>query len=364
MLQYKKILVSGGAGFIGSAVVRFLIQQQHVDVVNVDALTYAGNLTRFAQLDETGDAAQHHFFHQNICELEALKKLFSLQQPDAVIHLAAETHVDRSIDEPSEFVRTNVQGTMNMLEASRSYWQTLPAKDRRSFRFIHVSTDEVYGDLAETALATTETQRYAPNSPYAASKAGADHLVRAWHQTYGLPAIVTMGCNNYGAYQHPEKLIPHMVLNALNGQPLPIYGDGLQKRQWLHVDDHARALWCVLNGGQIGQSYHIATRDVVTNMDVVHMICDALESCRPSNQTIDVSYDSLIKHVLDRPGHDRRYELNAEKLHAELGWQPEVSFKEGLNRVVKWYVEHEWWWQALLKQGYDLQRLGLMKSKV
>ena len=358
MLQYNKILVSGGAGFIGSALIRFLIQQQHADVVNVDALTYAGDFSRFAQLNAV-EVSHHHFVHQDICELDALKTLFMQQQPDAVIHLAAETHVDRSIDGPSAFMRTNVQGTMNMLEASRCYWQQLSAEKKKHFRYIHISTDEVYGGLGEHEPATKESQCYAPNSPYAASKAGGDHLVRAWHQTYGLPVILTMCCNNYGEYQHPEKLIPHMVLNALKGLPLPVYGDGLQKRQWLHVNDHVRALWQVLHEGQVGQSYHIATPDVVTNIDVVHMICDALEALCSSNETIGASYASLIQHVQDRPGHDRRYELDAGKLQCELHWQPSVSFADGLREVVAWYVAHQPWWQNLLDQGYSLHRLGL-----
>lgn len=352
----RRILVSGGAGFIGSALVRYLVNVQQLEVINVDALTYAGDLSA---LSAVGESARHFFYRQDIRDADALAQLFMKTQPQAVMHLAAETHVDRSIDAPEVFVQTNVLGTLNMLEAARAYWQQLPAAQQAQFRFLHVSTDEVYGDLAAGAEPADEQTPYAPSSPYAASKAGADHLVRSWYRTYGLPVLLTHCCNNYGAYQYPEKLIPHMILNALAGQPLPVYGDGLQQRQWLFVDDHVRALWRVLCAGRVGESYHISVPETMSNLDVVRQICHVLEALVPVHPQAVKSYASLIRHVPDRPGHDRRYALSSDKIRHELGWLPQVSLEQGLRQTVAWYVQNPSWWQQVLARGYDLQRQGL-----
>lgn len=353
--RQRKILVTGGAGFIGSALVRMLVEEG-VHVVNVDALSYAGDLSTLDELTVKG-AAHHHFYHLDICDASVIKQVFELEKPDAVMHLAAETHVDRSIDEPVQTVHTNVIGTLNMLEAARVYWQGLPDTQRKDFRFLHVSTDEVYGDIALGADASTEGDAYAPNSPYSASKAGADHLVRAWHKTYGLPVLLTHCCNNYGMYQHPEKLIPHMILSALSGKILPVYGDGLQMRQWIFVEDHVRALWHVLLHGVAGETYHIGTEESINNIDLVRLLCSQLEKLVPASEEGVESYEALIRHVADRPGHDRRYALATGKLK-ELGWRSEITLEEGLFKTVMWYVTHQSWWQRLIDSGYKLQRQG------
>lgn len=361
--DFQRVLVSGGAGFIGSALVRMLVGSEDVEVINVDALTYAGDLSALDEVTRGRYAGRHYFFPIDINDSDALKNLFLRMRPQAVIHLAAETHVDRSIDTPLAYVQTNVVGTLNMLEAARMYWNTLPKPGREKFRFLHVSTDEVYGDIAPDALPVDELGRYAPSSPYAASKAGADHLVRAWHRTYGLPICVAHCCNNYGAYQHPEKLIPHMIFNALSGKALPIYGDGQQQRQWVHVDDHVRGLWRVLQQGHVGESYHIGAPDSLKNIDLVNELCDALETIIPARQLGIASYHALITHVPDRPGHDRRYALSTAKIASELGWRPQVSITEGLLQTVSWYARNREWWQAKLTSGYQLQRQGIIKDE-
>ena len=358
--RQQKILVTGGAGFIGSALVRMLAATEGVHVANVDALSYAGDLSSLSGFSAQGQS-KHCFYHLDICDAPALKALFIKEQPDAVMHLAAETHVDRSIDSPVQAVQTNVMGALSLLEAARAYWQGLAGVDRerqKAFRFLHVSTDEVYGDIALDAQPSVEGDAYAPNSPYSASKAGADHLVRAWHETYGLPVLMTHCCNNYGMYQHPEKLIPHMILNALAGNPLPIYGDGKQQRQWIFVEDHVRALWQVLQRGVVGETYHIGAGESISNIDLVRMLCAGLEK-----QMGGGAYESLITHVADRPGHDRRYALATDKIRA-LGWLPEVNFEQGLLRTVHWYVKNKLWWQHVIDKGYALNRQGQVKGGV
>lgn len=355
----QKILVSGGAGFIGSSLIRLLIQQKSVQVINIDVLNYAGDLSRIDNLTQE-EQARHHFIPIDICDFKALEVVFLKEQPDAVIHLAAETHVDRSIDDPKQVVQTNVIGTLNMLEATRMYWKKLSSSKKSAFRFLHVSTDEVYGNIHSTGSASKEGDLYQPNSPYSASKAGADHLVRAWYHTYQLPVLLTHSCNNYGAYQHPEKLIPHMIFSALKGQMLPIYGDGLQERQWIFVEDHVRALWVVLNEGRIGQTYHIGTDIFMRNIELVHLLCDELEKYLPSQLLGVSSYRSLIHHVADRPAHDRRYALSTQKIAQELGWRAQVTLEEGVSKTVAWYVKNQSWAQRIFDKGYALKRQGLM----
>ncbi len=333
----KTILVTGGAGFIGSALIRQLIDETDVRVVNVDALTYAGNL------DSLGAAQRSHrhlFLHMDIRDREALDRAFREHRPAAVAHLAAETHVDRSIRDPGVFIGTNVEGTSNVLEAARRHWQALPAEDQQRFRVVHVSTDEVYGDLGPGDAPIAEGAPYAPSSPYAASKAAADHLVRAWHRTFGLPALITSGCNNYGPRQYPEKLIPLVILNALDDKPLPIYGSGGNSRDWLYVDDHARALRRLIDAGEPGRTYHVAAHTERSNVAVVSAICAQLDEMAPRAAG---RYAELIRFVPDRPGHDRRYALDDSRLRAELGWRPQVTFETGLRETVRWYLEHPGW---------------------
>jgi dTDP-glucose 4,6-dehydratase len=349
-----RIIVTGGAGFIGSAVCRYLIGQTEHEVLNVDKLTYAGNLT---SLREIADNRRHHFVQADICERKQLDVLFAEFRPQAVIHLAAESHVDRSIDASSAFVNTNIVGTLNLLEASRHYLASGNGIERESFRFVHVSTDEVYGSLGHDGR-FTEATPYAPNSPYAATKAAADHLASAWSVTYGLPVIVSNCSNNYGPYHFPEKLIPLAILNGMEGRPIPIYGDGLNIRDWLHVDDHARALYCILMRGTPGQKYNIGSDNERTNLDVVGRICDCLDRQFPSR----APHRRLMTFVTDRPGHDRRYAIDAAKLRNELQWRSEVPFEPGLEATVQWYADNEWWWRPL-RQRYKGDRLGLVDCR-
>ena len=347
-----KILVTGGAGFIGSAIIRQYIAQTDHKVVNLDALTYAGNLESLAMVS---DDPRYSFEHVDIRNLNELDRVFSQHQPDAVMHLAAESHVDRSIDGPADFIQTNIVGTSNLLEAARKYYQTLNGEKKKLFRFHHVSTDEVYGDLGETGLFTEETA-YDPSSPYSASKAASDHLVRAWHRTYDIPIVITNCSNNYGAYQFPEKLIPLVTLNALEGKPLPIYGKGDQIRDWLHVDDHASALRLVLETGKIGETYNIGGHNEKTNLEVVKGICRLLDNLMPDSKYIP--HESLITYVADRPGHDLRYAIDASKIDAELGWTPEETFESGLGKTIHWYLENSNWCQNVQDGSYQRERLG------
>ncbi len=346
----KTFLVTGGAGFIGSAVVRHLINDTAHTVVNVDKLTYAGNL---ASLQSIAHSARYHFARADICDSTAMAALFAQYQPDVVMHLAAESHVDRSINGPADFIQTNIVGTYTLLEAARAYWSVLPAEKKATFRFHHISTDEVYGDLHGTDDLFTESTPYAPSSPYSASKAGSDHLVRAWLRTFGLPTVVTNCSNNYGPFHFPEKLIPLTILNALSGKPLPVYGDGKQIRDWLYVEDHARALVCVASSGVIGETYNIGGHNEKQNIEVVHTLCALLEELAPNKPTGISQYTDLITYVTDRPGHDVRYAIDAGKIERELGWLPQETFNTGLRKTVQWYLDNRNWWQAILDGSYQ-----------
>ncbi|EKO3859304.1 dTDP-glucose 4,6-dehydratase [Vibrio harveyi] len=350
-----KILVTGGAGFIGSAVIRHIIRDTQDTVINLDKLTYAGNLESLA---EVSDSERYHFEHVDICQRDELDRVFAKHQPDLVMHLAAESHVDRSIDGPAAFIETNVMGTYHLLESARQYWSTLDETRKAAFRFHHISTDEVYGDLEGTDDLFTETTSYAPSSPYSASKASSDHLVRAWQRTYGFPTLVTNCSNNYGPYHFPEKLIPLMILNALDGKPLPVYGDGMQIRDWLFVEDHARALYKVVTEGEIGETYNIGGHNEKANIEVVKTICSLLEEFRPNKPAGVESYESLITYVKDRPGHDVRYAIDATKIAQELNWTPEETFESGIRKTVEWYLNNQQWWQRVLDGSYSLERLG------
>ncbi len=331
------ILVTGGAGFIGANFVLDWLARGGEPVLNLDALTYAGNLETLAGVE--GDPA-HRFVHGDICDRALLDHLFAAHRPRAVVHFAAESHVDRSIHGPGAFVRTNVEGTFTLLEAARAYWSALPQDEREAFRFLHVSTDEVYGSLGPDDAAFTETKTYEPNSPYSASKAASDHLVRAWHHTYGLPVLTTNCSNNYGPFQFPEKLIPLMIVNALASKPLPVYGDGLNVRDWLYVGDHCSAIRTVLAHGRVGETYNIGGWNEITNLDIVHSLCALLDELRPDAAG---SHARLITHVTDRPGHDRRYAIDARKIEHELGWKPAQTFATGIRKTVQWYLDNPRW---------------------
>ncbi|MBS3667140.1 dTDP-glucose 4,6-dehydratase [Vreelandella boliviensis] len=350
-MNSKTFLITGGAGFIGSAVVRELIQNTAHQVVNVDKLTYAGNLESLASVEAN---ERYTFAQADICDAQAMQQLFEQHQPDVVMHLAAESHVDRSIDGPAEFIQTNVVGTAVLLEAARAYWNSSEGERRDAFRFHHISTDEVYGDLEGTEDLFTEETSYAPSSPYSASKASSDHLVRAWQRTYGMPTLVTNCSNNYGPFHFPEKLIPLMILNALAGKALPVYGDGQQIRDWLYVEDHARALIKVATEGQIGETYNIGGHNEKANLTVVETLCDLLQELVPQ----ETSYRDLITFVTDRPGHDVRYAIDASKIERELGWIPEETFETGLRKTVQWYLANETWWKRVQDGSYQGQRLG------
>jgi dTDP-glucose 4,6-dehydratase len=347
----SRIIVTGGAGFIGSAVCRRLVSEADASVLNIDKLTYAATLESVASLAEK---PRYRFLRADIADAEAMATAFAGFTPDAVIHLAAESHVDRSITGSAPFIQTNVVGTHVLLEAARTFWLGLPAERKEAFRFLHVSTDEVYGSLGATGAFTEETP-YAPRSPYAASKAAADQLARAWHETYGLPVLVTNCSNNYGPWHFPEKLIPLTILNAVEGRKLPIYGDGKNVRDWLYVEDHTEALLAVLRGGRVGETYNIGGRSERTNLQVVHAICDALDRLRPDTHL----RRELIEFVPDRPGHDRRYAIDCSKIERELGWTRAVTFEEGLERTIRWYLDNEAWWRPLREKVYDGRRLGL-----
>ena len=353
----KTILVTGGAGFIGCAVVRHLINNTDHTVVNIDKLTYAGNLESLASVS---GSTRYHFVHADICDRQTMAQTFAEFQPDLVMHLAAESHVDRSIDGPAEFIQTNVVGTCTLLEVARAYWSELSVDRKVAFRFHHISTDEVYGDLDGTDDLFTESTPYAPSSPYSASKASSDHLVRAWYRTYGLPILITNCSNNYGPYHFPEKLIPLTILNALEGKPLPVYGKGEQVRDWLYVEDHARALYKVLTEGKVGETYNIGGHNEKQNIDVVYALCALLEEFAPSKPEGVTAYKELVTFVSDRPGHDHRYAIDASKMASELGWQPEETFATGLRKTVQWYLANRQWCQHVQDGSYQRQRLGAL----
>ena len=350
-----KIIVTGGAGFIGSAVIREAIKYTSHTILNVDSLTYAGNL---ASLAEVESSERYSFQKIDITDRPKIDKVFSDFEPDAVMNLAAESHVDRSIEGPSDFINTNIIGTYTLLEAARKYWNTLSDSGRDSFRFHHISTDEVFGDLGFSDEQFHEGTAYSPSSPYSASKASSDHLVRAWYRTYGLPSIVTNCSNNYGPYHFPEKLIPHIIINALKNNPLPVYGDGRQIRDWLYVEDHARALLKVVERGVVGESYNVGGNNEVRNIDVVNSICNILDEVAPRAGDGKQSYRELITFVADRPGHDVRYAIDARKIKNELGWSPVETFETGIRKTVFWYLDNKKWWEGVLNGSYRLNRIG------
>ncbi|WP_337025869.1 dTDP-glucose 4,6-dehydratase [Pantoea anthophila] len=353
----RRFLITGGAGFIGSALVRFLIAETDHQVVVVDKLSYAGNL---ASLASVADSPRFHFEQVDICDRPALDQVFARYQPDCVMHLAAESHVDRSIDGPVAFIETNIVGTYQLLEAARFYWQKLDDARKNAFLFHHISTDEVFGDLYDSQAYFTETTPYAPSSPYAASKASSDHLVRAWLRTYGLPALVTNCSNNYGPCHFPEKLIPLTIINALAGKPLPVYGNGQQIRDWLYVEDHARALYQVVSHGKPGETYNIGGHNERRNIEVVETICSLLEELAAERKPAGLAhFRDLITYVTDRPGHDLRYAIDASKIAHELGWKPQETFESGMRKTVAWYLANSSWWQAILDGRYQGERLGL-----
>lgn len=349
-----RIFVTGGAGFIGSALVRHLVRNVGAEVLNVDKLTYAGNL---ASLKEIEGASNYQFLRADICDLQKMSEAMTSFRPDRIMHLAAESHVDRSINGASDFVQTNVMGTFSLLEAARHYWNNLSAARKEAFRFLHVSTDEVYGSLGDEGL-FQEVTPYDPSSPYSASKAASDHLAIAWHRTYGLPVVVSNCSNNYGPYHFPEKLIPLIILNAMDGKPLPVYGEGLNIRDWLYVEDHARALDLIASQGRLGEKYNVGGSNERRNIDVVKRICSLMDELRPKA----TPHADLITYVTDRPGHDVRYAIDATKLETELGWKAEENFDSGIERTVRWYLNNEWWWQPLRDGVYSGERLGVLKK--
>jgi len=355
-----KLLVTGGAGFIGSAVIRHSIANTRDSVVNLDKLTYAGNLE---SLSDVSDSDRYSFEHVDICDRAEVERVFREHEPDAVMHLAAETHVDRSIDGPAAFIETNIAGTYNLLEVASSYWQSRDNARKSAFRFHHISTDEVFGDLGSSGGLFAEDTPYAPSSPYSASKASADHLVRAWQRTYGLPTVISNCSNNYGPFQYPEKLIPLMIQNALEGGALPVYGRGQQIRDWLYVEDHARGLYTVLTQGQVGDSYNIGGQSEKLNIEVVQTVCDLLEELAPDKPAGVQKYSELITFVDDRPGHDLRYAIDASKIQSELGWAPEESFDSGIRKTVQWYLENQPW-VAGVAQGAHRKRVGKLQGEL
>ena len=352
-----RILITGGAGFIGSALIRHLIQDTEHEVLNLDKLTYAGNLDSLLEIAEN---PRYSFVQADIADAERVATTLSQFQPDAIMHLAAESHVDRSIDGPAAFIQTNIVGTYSLLESARAYWLGLNTERKAAFRFHHISTDEVYGDLHGVDDLFTETTPYAPSSPYSASKAASDHLVRAWQRTYGLPVLITNCSNNYGPYHFPEKLIPLMILNALAGKPLPVYGNGQQVRDWLYVEDHARALLKVVSEGKVGETYNIGGHNEQKNLDVVHSICALLEELAPQKPAGIARYEDLITYVQDRPGHDLRYAIDASKIERELGWVPQETFDTGLRKTVQWYLDNLEWCRRVQDGSYQGQRLGAL----
>nr|WP_298097812.1 dTDP-glucose 4,6-dehydratase [uncultured Shinella sp.] len=350
-----RILVTGGAGFIGSALIRHLVLEAGAEVLNVDKLTYAGNL---ASLRDVENAPNYRFLKADICTKRVMTEAFDTFRPDRVMHLAAESHVDRSINAAGTFIETNVVGTFTLLEAARAYWNGLPASAREAFRFVHVSTDEVYGSLGDEGFFHEDTP-YDPSSPYSASKAASDHLAIAWQRTYGLPVIVSNCSNNYGPYHFPEKLIPLIILNALEGRPLPVYGKGANIRDWLYVEDHARALHLIAERGRPGEKYNVGGRNERRNIDVVRRICQIMDAMRPKNSP----HEQLITHVDDRPGHDARYAIDATRLEKELGWKAREKFESGIEKTVAWFLENEWWWRPLRETVYLGERLGMLERR-
>ena len=356
MSKKNTFLVTGGAGFIGSALIRHIINNTHHRVVNVDKLTYSGNLQ---SLERVNESINYVFEQIDICDGSKLERIFTKSQPDIVVHLAAESHVDRSIDEPIDFIQTNIVGTFTLLEQSKKYWQSLVGDKKDNFRFLHVSTDEVYGDLNGSADFFFEDTSYNPSSPYSASKASSDHLVRAWYRTYGLPVLITNCSNNYGPCQFPEKLIPHVILNALEGKNLPIYGDGKQIRDWLFVDDHVLALMSVVQDGNVGETYNIGGSNEIQNIEVVKKICNILDKLISNKLNGIASFSELITYVKDRPGHDVRYAINANKINRDLGWRPKENFESGILKTVEWYLTNNEWCQNIQNGSYKLERLGV-----
>jgi len=351
-----RILVTGGAGFIGSSVIRLCLRHTGHEIINLDKLTYASDLR---SLDEVLPTSRYAFEQGDIGDRAAVDRIFDKYAPDAVMHLAAESHVDRSIDGPAAFIQTNIVGTYTLLEAARRYSGKLSAEKKAKFRFHHVSTDEVFGSLGESDF-FTEISPYAPNSPYSASKASSDMLVRAWHHTFGLPVVTSNCSNNYGPYQFPEKLIPVVILAALSGKPIPVYGTGSNVRDWLFVEDHARALLAVLERGRIGETYNIGGRNELRNIDLVKLLCGTLDSLLPHSP--HCKHENLLTFVTDRPGHDQRYAIDASKIERELGWRPEVNVEEGIRRTIRWYIENRWWWQGIQARGFTGDRLGLAQA--